>query len=591
MIYGRGDRLTLYFALKNHANYKSLYMKAATGKLFLQLLGCVWLGALGIALVGSALNTDRQARQVAEYPCCCDPFGYLQMAQDIRQATAESRCPQFTIDSSHSRLLIELMKSRAVPLPLWDNMVGPLGYRYFPRADQLGVWYPPGAGLILALFPQDQALHSLDRLVIVVFVVGGLFILVFAAVKRAWLAAGMFILALELGLEVLGKIDNSSFSINAMLAPLLLSALCLFAAFGARTAAGKFFYGGWVLALLAGLFFGFAILVRLPVIFLMPGILVLLWPVNLRNLHLSAVLPFILGVLVSAVLPLSIHQSRLAGAWYVPTYPHDDTAPPALKNFLLNFSNYFGTGRARMPTLMLLLIIIGCTGLFFWLSTSARSDAATKFLITPNWKRLIAAASIMWGVPAIYFLTHQNAQSYYLAPSSLGTALLLALGAFGIEVSSRVDSRERGRSPVRGLRLVALALALSPGLIAMQRAWSNYERPVLERKPPRFAMPAELADERAWIWADDMSGTLWYYARKPAHKINSTDKATRALIYEFVIKRGEPQYVVGDDPPMKPVQDEIAQLGGTLELRGEVDGRSYYLIRWPAKGPAITSGN
>jgi hypothetical protein len=197
----------------------------------------------------------------------------------------------------------------------------------------------------------------------------------------------------------------------------------------------------------------------------------------------------------------------------------------------------------------------------------------------------------MWGVPAIYFLTHQNAQSYYLAPSSLGTALLLALGAFGIEVSSRADSRERGRSPGRGLQLVALALALTPGLIAIQRAWSNYERPSMERKPPRFVLPPELADERAWIWADDMSGTLWYYARKPAHKINSTSKETRESIYEFVKQRHEPQYIIGDDPAMKPVEDEIVQLGGRLELRGEVDGRSYYLIRWPANGPATTPGN
>jgi hypothetical protein len=29
------------------------------------------------------------------------------------------------------------------------------------------------------------------------------------------------------------------------------------------------------------------------------------------------------------------------------------------------------------------------------------------------------------------------------------------------------------------------------------------------------------------------------------------------------------------------VLDEIVQLGGTLEQRGEVDGYPYYLIHWP----------
>ena len=182
---------------------------------------------------------------------------------------------------------------------------------------------------------------------------------------------------------------------------------------------------------------------------------------------------------------------------------------------------------------------------------------------------------VIWSLPAAYFLTHQNVQDYYLAPSLFGTALVLALGAVTIEIQKRANRKMNGQRARRVLQMFTLVLALMPGLIAIQRAWSNYERPSTERRPPRFVLPPELADERAWIWADDMSGTLWYYARKPAHKINSTNKETRALVYEFVANRGEPQYLIGDDPAMKLVESEITQLGGTLELRGEVDGRSY----------------
>jgi hypothetical protein len=502
------------------------------------------------------------------------------MAQDIRQAANSGSRPRFTIESDHSRLLIELMQSRNVPLPLWQHMVGPLAYHYFPRSDQVGVRYPPGTGLMLALFPQGKALHGLDRLVIAVFLAGGLIILVVAAVKRAWLSAGLFILALELGLEVLGKIDNASFSINAVLAPLLLSGLCLFAAFGWRSDGRKSFFVAWSLIFVAGLLFGFAVLVRLPVILLIPGVLVLLWPLSLRNWPRSALVSFILGVLIGGILPLSIHQSRLAGAWYLPTYPSDDTSLPALHYFWPNLSRYFGPGSALTEILILLVISIGCAALFLWFRRQPALSTRPAFLPRVTWKRLMAAALLILGLSTGYFLTHQNANHYYLSPATFVTALLLALAAFGIEQRRRA-SREERRWPGRASQIIALALAFAPGLIAIQRAWSNYERPSAERKSPRFVLPAELADQRAWIWADELSGTLWYYARKPVHKLGATDKKTRALAYEFVLSRGEPQYIIGDDPNMKFVEAELLQSGATLELRGEVDGKSYFLIHWP----------
>ena len=558
-------------------------MKSGTGKLVGRLLGYTWLCALGLALVFSALTTDRRARQVEEYPCCCDPFGYLQMAQDIREAVATGRNPQFIIESPHTRLLIELMQSHHVPLAYWEDMVAPLAYHYFPRVNHVGVQYPPGAGLMLALFPQDKALHSLNLLVIALFLASGLVMLTVAAVKRAWLSAGFLILALDLGLEILGEIDNASFSINAMLAPLLLSGLCLFSAFGVRTDSGKSLYLAWLLTFLAGLMFGIAVLTRLPVILLMPGLLVLLWPAKLRSWYKSAWSGFILGVLLGGVVPLSIHQSRLSGAWYLPTYPSYVTGPPTLECFWPNISYYFGPGKASTDNWALLVIFIGCIGLVFWSGSRATSDKPATFLRRLNWGRLLAGALLIWGLSTAYFLTHQIAIHYYPMPATFGTVLLVALGAFSVEDHKHATGKDRSWLR-RALHFVALALALAPGLIVIGRVWSNYTPPSVERTSPRFSLPAELSDERAWIWANELSGTLWYYARKPAHKINSSNGETRALIYEFVMGRGEPQYIVGTDPGLKPVEDEIVQFGGTLELRGEVDGNSYFLIHWPPNG-------
>ena len=54
-------------------------------------------------------------------------------------------------------------------------------------------------------------------------------------------------------------------------------------------------------------------------------------------------------------------------------------------------------------------------------------------------------------------------------------------------------------------------------------------------------------------------------------------------MFNFVRSRGEPQYVVNDDPSMQAMLDEIIQLGGRLERPGEVNRYPYYLIHWPSR--------
>ena len=115
---------------------------------------------------------------------------------------------------------------------------------------------------MLSLFPEGKALHGLNRLVVAIFLVAGLMMLVVAAIKRLPLAAGFFVLALTLGLEIVAQLDNASFSMNALLSPLLLSGLCLSGVWALRTDNLKSFYLAWFLTVLAGLFFGFAILAR-----------------------------------------------------------------------------------------------------------------------------------------------------------------------------------------------------------------------------------------------------------------------------------------------------------------------------------------
>ena len=72
-----------------------------------------------------------------------------------------------------------------------------------------------------------------------------------------------------------------------------------------------------------------------------------------------------------------------------------------------------------------------------------------------------------------------------------------------------------------------------------------------------------------WVFADLLTGPLWYYAGKPAYKITFTDAKTRALAYRFVFDRGEPQYVVNDCDAMRAVIAEIERHGRCSRTKGD----------------------
>ena len=546
-----------------------------------QLLGYLWLGALGGALLLSAQYAYQRSLSVEEYAFACDPFGYLRMAREVRQAVAKRDLPQFHLDSTQTRLLIELMQSREVPLGLWEEMVAPHAHHYFPHAGSVGVQYPPGTGLMLALFPEGQAVDGLNQATIALFLVTGGLVLIFAGRHQAWFSAGFVTMALYLGLVVLRKIGTDSYSINAALAPLLLGFLCIFVALRLRSWPGRD-RAAWATALVGGCLIGFTMLIRLPMIFLMPGLFMLLWPQSWRPSIRDLLMPFSLGVMLTGVVPLLAYQHYMTGAWYLPTYGSADSAPPSLEPLWTNLVYYLGGGRGSQHNWAPLVLLVGVGG---FITYRPRHNFTHLDL---SWTRLTLSALILWGVPTVYFLTHHIPISYYSIPATFGVVLLVALGALSIECSSspaavRAQSHRGGR-----FRMVALALALLPGLVTLIPAGLAYARGVtpIERPARHVVLPAELSAQHAWIWADLLSGTLWYYGNKPAFKIGFSVPETRALVFRFVFERGEPQYLVRDSTTMQEIMQEILQMGGTLEPRGEVDGYPYFLIHWPRGGPA-----
>jgi hypothetical protein len=546
-----------------------------------RLLGYLWLAGLAASLVVAAQDAQQRALRVEEYAYACDPFGYLIMAREVRQAVSRLEPPRFHLESAQTRSLIELMQSRQVPLRLWEEMVAPHAHHYFPHAGRVGVQYPPGAALMLALFPEGRAVDGLNRATIALLLVTGLLLLIVAGTRQAWVAAGFVTMALYLGLVILRKIGTDSYSVNATLAPLLLGFLCTFAALGLRSSS-EGHRAAWVAALVGGCWVGFTILIRLPMILLLPGLLILLWPRSWLPSMRDSVVPFALGVILTGILPLLAHQYHMTGVWYLPTYGAADNAPPSLDPLGSNVLYYLVGGRGSTYNWAIFALLIGVAG---GLAYQPRPPETRSHL---GWRRLLVSALALWAVPTVYFLTHRVVTSYYTIPVTFATVLLLALGALTIESRGPVAAWHGRPAQRGGLRRLALALALLPGLVALIPPWLAYARGVapVERPLRHVALPTELTAEQAWVWADLLSGTFWYYGNKPAFKIGFSVPEVRAMAFRFVFEREDPQYLVRDSATMQDIMQEISRLGGTLEPRGEVDGYPYFLIHWPRGGPA-----
>lgn len=550
------------------------------------ILPYCWLLILSITVFFSVRTAYRESLKTEEYPYACDSFGYLRMAKEIRQAANRRELPQFKLESSQTRLLINFMRSQNVPLPDWDEAVAPHGHHYFPAAGFVGVQYPPGTGLTLAMYPEGRAVYGLNRTVVIVFLLVGVGALLIAAYRRAWASAGLAVLAIHLGLAILGKIGALSFSVNAVLIPILLSVLLALAAL--KSSVSKRNRTALLSALAAGLLLGFATLIRLPTILLVPGFLILLWPKSWRFAIKGLPAALCLGVFLTGVLPALANQQQIAGAWYLPTYASVDAAFPTLKGLRENLSYFFGSaGPAAQYNWALLYALAGFAG--FVIANYFRRNPENADRSALSWQRLGLAGLFLWLVPTVFFLTHWVTGAHYAIPGIFGAVALIGFGSLWIEATHPRDSiRFEPRSLLCWL---ALALVVATGLATVNRALSRRSRvpgPPQALAHAPVVLPAELADEHAWVWADLLTGTLWYYANKPAFKIQFAHPETRARIFKFVFDRGDRQYVIQDNDGVLRLMDEIKKLGGSLELRGKVDGQPYFLIRWPQGGPLAT---
>lgn len=516
-----------------------------------------------------------------EFAYACDSFGYLRMAKQIRHAYEHGTWPEFKLESPQTRLLINFMLQTNVPVTRWDEAIAPHAHHYTPESGYVIDQYPPGTGLVLAMFPQGEAVYRLNRLVVWVFIVTGVVVLGVAAWKRAWRSIGLVVLALTVGLTVMARLGALSFSMNAVLVPIFFTCVFTLVALRFKTADRHGF--ALLCSLLAGMSLGLATMIRLPSFLLSFGFLVLLWP-GFREFRIKSLpVVFALGVTIMGVIPVLINQQVVAGAWYLPTYSRADAEPPTFRYLSQSASYFLFNGDGSVDNWAL---VAGGVGLIGFLMLYVRRDSQQLNRLELSSKRFVLAVVLLWVPTICYFLLHRINGAHYMVSSVFATVTLLGFGAFAIEVTSPVAPRFE---PRRILSWVALALVLWPGAATLKRVWAQRDLgPAPERATthPPILLPAELVDDKAWIWADLLTGSLWYYANKPAFKIQFTDEEIRAKMFRFVWERGERQYLIQDSEQMKVYIAEIEKLGGKLEPRGKVDGQPYFLVVWPNGGPS-----
>ena len=540
----------------------------------------LWIALLAFSLYISARTSFRRALRTEEYAYACDSFGYLRSAKQLRQAYEERKWPKFELESPQTRLLIDFMLQSKIPVTRWDEAIAPHAHHYAPQSGNVIDQYPPGTGLVLSMFPQGEAVYGLNRFVVWVFTLTGFAALAIAAWKRAWATIGLVVLALTVGLIVIGRLGALSFSMNAGLVPILLTSV--FTLFAMRFKTAERNRLAFLFALLAGMSLGVATMVRLPSFLLSAGFLVLLWP-GWRNFRIKSLpVVFALGVTIAGVLPVVINQQVAAGAWYLTTYSRADAEPPTLKYLGQSASYYLVNGWGAEDNWAL---FAGAIGLIGFLMLYLRRDSEPSNRLGLSWKRFVIAVVLLWVPTLCYFLLHRINGPHYVLSALFATITLLGLGAFAIEITSNSALRF---APRRIISWVALALILFPVAATLHRAWTQRDlRPAPARAITHapILLPAELVDDKAWVWADLLTGSLWYYANKPAFKIQFTDPEVRAKMFKFVWERGERQYLIQDSEQMKVYIAEIEKLGGKLELRGKVNGEPYFLVNWPSEGP------
>ncbi|MCE9502102.1 MAG: glucosyltransferase domain-containing protein [Leptospira sp.] len=531
--------------------------------------------------------------KINELPIACDPFGYLEMAREFREYFNGGSSPKFIIEHPQSVLVTEKFRSTKISHRDWYMAVAPQAYRYFDISQKTGVQYQPGTGLILGLFPEGKSIRILNRIIIGVLT-GAALIGIFYSWRKSKIFSAILIAFSFLAFMVyLIILSGFSFSFNVLLIPLFFSVLTAY--FSLRTNGKE----KLPLLLASGILFGFSIYTRAATLFLFPGFLILIYLYGLDQREkiftiLSSITIFSLGVLVTGIIPLAIHQEIISGAWYLSTYPYHDTEFPMISEIpeILsgNIAYYYQNDRNSVIAFFIFTVFFICFLASNVIQILNRPKIEERKFANLSFQKIIALI-LFCLIPEIYFLTHKVHESHYLYASRLATIEFLALISLGWNFQGEIlKSAGAGFHRKNIFRLIINAVLLffifSSSYFFLKTEILKNLQPKSEttgKKNPAFSavsIPEELKRNSSWVIGHIYTGTFYYYTGKPAFKMGFTTKELRKEFYNFVRARNDELYIIEDDQGTTGIIKEYSLSAKEMSLRGTVFGSSYYKVIW-----------
>lgn len=531
-----------------------LFLKAFAGPLF------SFAAAAALLFYGAIVLQSNQ--RIPEFAAGCDAYGYLSMAEAFRQgrqagSLPEALLPTFHLKDPQTRALTHLLQSFHLPPDQWDELVAPHAHHYFPKVDAVGPQYPPGTGWILSWFKRGQAVRDWNKVSIVCALGIALSLFAFLSFRKAWLTLGCSLMLSYWVLEVIQQVGDRSYSINCILIPLSMAYLFAFASKQSdskRKAALEFLSGGLL---------GFSFFIRIPVLFLAPALDFFVhrpwFPTSLRLRPIFT--PFRMGLLTFGILPLAAHQHAVTGSFFASTYSRGDNTPPSLEAAFKNWDFYLGKGFGSGDNWVILNLAVGALGVIL-LSSTRKGN------------RAFVAAGFTLVTSLAYFMTHSVRVGYYLIPTVLATSLLITFGIFKREEPIPLCDLKTCPKNV-----LALALAVLPGIFGFHHIWlmrGYWNAPPAFESRALPILPPEALAPGAWIWADDLSGSIRYYLGKAAFKIPFAEPSVRSQLFLEMKKLGAQQFLVEDSPTMSEIKNSLRLLGFTPIQVGLVSGKPLY---------------
>jgi hypothetical protein len=118
----------------------------------------MWIARVGIVFLATCLFVylvyiTSYITQWPEGPAGCDAYGYLRQAQLIREH-GPIRGLDTSIESPVADALVRAAKATTLPASAWYLAVAPGCTYYNENTDRIVLQFPPGTGMIYALFPE-----------------------------------------------------------------------------------------------------------------------------------------------------------------------------------------------------------------------------------------------------------------------------------------------------------------------------------------------------------------------------------------------------------------------------------------------------